>query len=294
MQISALNDEVLHQQALAVATKEGISYVEALGLVRDRLRYPAASAQFSEQACDGGFESNHQAYDALSAYAAHHRVSFSEACVAYSSRRREHREVQSFQQRRSHAHPDVVNLHIAALQHSIVHSVSYAESLTHVGPASVAFGEGAAPAMSLQAKAVEVFRSGRHVSEGGDTHTFSAADVAAIARSYDPAVREAPLTIGHPASDLPAYGWVKSLSASPDGRLDANFHQVDPAFAELVSAGRYKKRSAAFYPPGHHSNPTPGQWYLRHVAWLGAQPPAISGLRDHSFADTGGAVSFTL
>jgi hypothetical protein len=61
----------------------------------------------------------------------------------------------------------------------------------------------------------------------------------------------------------------------------------------MVDNKQFKKRSASFYPPGHPSNPKPGNWYLRHVAFLGAQPPAIAGLAD--FADTGaeGAVSFS-
>ena len=47
----------------------------------------------------------------------------------------------------------------------------------------------------------------------------------------------------------------------------------------------FKKRSASFYPPGHPANPTPDRPYLRHVGFLGAQPPAVKGLAD--FADAG-------
>ena len=48
----------------------------------------------------------------------------------------------------------------------------------------------------------------------------------------------------------------------------------------MLAKGRFKKRSASFYPPEHPNNPTPGKWHLRHVAFLGAQPPAVKGLRD--------------
>ena len=41
--------------------------------------------------------------------------------------------------------------------------------------------------------------------------------------------------------------------------------QVDPAFAEAVAAGRYKKVSASFYQPNSPHNPVPGVYYLRHV-----------------------------
>jgi len=143
---------------------------------------------------------------------------------------------------------------------------------------------------------IEIFRAGRHVDDAGVAHEFSAADVAAMAASYDPALREAPLTVGHPASNLPAYGWVKGLATAATGVLTMNPHQVEPAFAEMVQAGRFKKRSASFYPPASPNNPTPGKWYLRHVAFLGAQPPAIAGLKDIQFAEgdaEAGAVCFS-
>ena len=54
---------------------------------------------------------------------------------------------------------------------------------------------------------------------------------------------------------------------------------VEPQFAEMVNTRRFPKRSTAFYTPDHPQNPKPGVWYLRHVAFLGAQPPAVKGLR---------------
>ncbi len=130
---------------------------------------------------------------------------------------------------------------------------------------------------------IEIFRAGTHVDDAGNTHTFSPADLAATAAAYNPALREAPLTVGHPKDNLPAYGWVAGLFARNDV-LTMDTHQVEPSFAELVKSGRIKKRSASFYPPHSPNNPTPGKWYLRHVAFLGAQPPAVAGLKDIQFA----------
>lgn len=113
---------------------------------------------------------------------------------------------------------------------------------------------------------------------------FSEADLQASAAAYDPARHEAPLVVGHPSHDGPAYGWVKSL-AFAGGALDAEPDQVDPAFAEMVGAGRFKKISASFYMPDAPANPVPGVYYLRHVGFLGAQPPAVKGLRAPAFAD---------
>ena len=108
-----------------------------------------------------------------------------------------------------------------------------------------------------------------------------------MAAVYSPTRHEAPLTLGHPADNLPAYGWVKSLRATDDGRLMMLAGDVTPEFSEAVTAGRYTTRSASFYPPGAPNNPAPGNWYLRHVAWLGAQVPAVRGLADVNFEGAG-------
>lgn len=142
-------------------------------------------------------------------------------------------------------------------------------------------------------KPFEIFRAGRQIDDAGVVHEITAEDLAASAAAYDPAKHEAPLTIGHPASDRPAWGWVKrvvpgqpALVAEPGG--------VQPQFEEWVSKGFWKKRSAAFYPPSSPHNPVPGVWYLRHVAFLGAQPPAVKGMADVQFAASAeGTVSFS-
>ena len=142
---------------------------------------------------------------------------------------------------------------------------------------------------------IEIFRPGRHIDDQGVAHNFSDSDVDGMAASYNPALREAPLTVGHPKDNLPAYGWVKAVARNADGVLAITPHNVEPQFAEMVAAKRFPKRSACFYPPQAPNNPTPGKWYLRHVAFLGAQPPAIAGLKDIQFSedDAGGAVSFS-
>ncbi len=136
---------------------------------------------------------------------------------------------------------------------------------------------------------MEIFRPGKHVSADGREIEFTEQDLQAAAAAYDPELHEAPLVIGHPKDNAPAYGWVRSLRF--EDLLYAEPHQVDPEFAEIVNAGRYKKRSASFYAPDSKSNPKPGAYYLRHVGFLGAQPPAVKGQRDYAFSDDGDAVT---
>lgn len=141
-----------------------------------------------------------------------------------------------------------------------------------------------APTVALP-EGIEIFRAGRHTDDAGNVHNFSEADVRRTVEVYDPSQREAPLTVGHPEHNLPAYGWVKSLGVNATGRLVMNTHRVLPQFAEMVEQRSFPKRSASFYPPDHPNNPAPGAWYLRHVGFLGAQPPAISGLADIKFSE---------
>lgn len=138
----------------------------------------------------------------------------------------------------------------------------------------------------------EIFIAGTRADNSGKEVTITPDDLNAIANGYNPSFHEAPIVIGHPDDNAPAYGWVKSLSVQGD-KLYAEFGEMDDDFVELVKAGRYKKVSASFYPPKHPSNPKPDNWYLRHIGFLGALPPAVKGLSPVSFNDNSdGVVSF--
>jgi len=137
----------------------------------------------------------------------------------------------------------------------------------------------------------EIFKPGTHTAMSGAEICFTEADLIASAAAYDPRLHEAPLVIGHPADNAPAWGWTQALSFA-DSRLMAEADQIDVAFAEAVNDGKYKKRSASFYPPDHAANPVPGVYYLRHIGFLGAQPPAVKGLKDVNFAEEDGLLVF--
>lgn len=131
-------------------------------------------------------------------------------------------------------------------------------------------------------KWIEIARTGTFTDSAGRPQTFTPGDLDAIARSYDPQKRDAPLTFGHPASDrAPAYGWVEKLK-SEGGKLYANFSQVPEQVRALVDAGHYRHVSMSLMPD---------RVSLRHVALLGAAQPAIDGLRAVEFADGGDAIT---
>ena len=58
---------------------------------------------------------------------------------------------------------------------------------------------------------IEVFRPGTFTPMAGSPISFSAADLSAIAETYDVTNHPAPVVIGHPKTDAPAYGWEESL-----------------------------------------------------------------------------------
>jgi len=126
---------------------------------------------------------------------------------------------------------------------------------------------------------IEIFRAGDYRSAGKGLITRN--DLDRVVRNYDPKFHEAPVCIGHPKDDKPAFGWIERLAVNGDTLL-AKEKQVDPIFNEARSAGRYKKRSAGFY-----QNAAGQIAGLRHVAYLGAQPPQVKGLADVAFDDHG-------
>ena len=124
---------------------------------------------------------------------------------------------------------------------------------------------------------VEIFRGGAQVDSSGKRHDGDAMIDAAVS-SFRADEHQPPLVVGHPKDNEPAYGWVTELRTGlVNGvkTLLAKFENVVPEFEELVADGRYKKRSASFYPDGR----------LRHVGFLGAVPPAVKGLADLKFGD---------
>lgn len=123
---------------------------------------------------------------------------------------------------------------------------------------------------------IEIGRAGKANDSTGIERDLSLDWLKQVIANYAAGNHDAPIVIGHPESDTaPAFGWTSELRLNGDV-LEAKFTETDDEFEQLVEGGRYKKRSASFYldPPN-----------LRHVGFLGAQPPAIKGLRDIKFAE---------
>ncbi len=144
--------------------------------------------------------------------------------------------------------------------------------------------------MMTNTKPLSIFKPGTHISAAGTELSFSEADLAATAAAYNCALHKAPLVLGHPKDNTPAYGWVNTL-AFANGFLQALPEMVTAEFSNWVAAGHYKKMSAAFYPPDSPVNPVQGVYYLRHIGFLGGQPPAVKGLPEPEFAVSTGEMT---
>lgn len=128
-----------------------------------------------------------------------------------------------------------------------------------------------------ESKTIHILRAGTHTDSKGQDVTFTEADLVAMAEAYAKRKTLAPVVIGHPKHDDPAFGWVTALRAEGQN-LFAKVDQLVHEFAERVRGGRYRHVSAALYGPTHKANPTPGSWGLRHLGFLGAMPPAVKEL----------------
>lgn len=80
-----------------------------------------------------------------------------------------------------------------------------------------------------------------------------------------------PITIGHPEGSAPAYGWINKNDVERDGdflSLLAETDNFDKNFLQLLKEKKYKKVSL-----GLRSDNS-----IHHLAFLGAESPAVKGL----------------
>ncbi|MBS1562570.1 MAG: hypothetical protein JSS89_13265 [Bacteroidetes bacterium] len=134
----------------------------------------------------------------------------------------------------------------------------------------------------------EVFRAGTQTDSAGNSKEWTIEDLNTIADNFneqDPKDRiDAPATIGHPADNHPAWGWVSKLWVEDD-TLWAEFKDCQPQFMELLDKKMFTSRSISLYADSLR---------LRHVAFLGAAQPAVKGLEEMAFKGSGAILSFAM
>jgi hypothetical protein len=129
-------------------------------------------------------------------------------------------------------------------------------------------------------KWIEILKPGTFKDTAGREHVFTMDRLRGIERKFNEQTNEAPLVVGHPEMNSPAFGWAKKLKIVDD-RLKALPHQVVPEFADAVNRGIYKYVSVSLRPDDS----------LRHIGFLGGMPPAVKGLAPVMFSEDPGAIT---
>lgn len=130
---------------------------------------------------------------------------------------------------------------------------------------------------------VEVFKAGDHTDSKGRDISFTRSDLDQMIANHE--LGAAPAVLGHPKqhetaeekTGAPAYAWVEAYKREGDS-LFAKFTDINPAFEAGVKSKAYRNRSLSVYKDKQHG------WRVRHVGWLGKEPPAIEGLAPVEFA----------
>lgn len=115
----------------------------------------------------------------------------------------------------------------------------------------------------------EIFRAGTHTDSKGQSAEFTAADLQSVVSNFKP--KTAPLVIGHPEQNDPAWGWAAELKIEGD-KLFARADDVDHEFAQAVENRRYPNSSVRLVK-------TTNGCELGHIGFLGAKPPAVGGMQ---------------
>ena len=138
--------------------------------------------------------------------------------------------------------------------------------------------------MSGLADWFSIFRAGEHTSSDGVTRRFSQGDLDKIIERHDPA-SPSPCVITHEEVYSP-FAWAQVDALKRDGDVllaQCKPETIEPQFAELVEDGRLYNRSVQLLRAGGGGE----GWRLGHVAFLGAEPPAVSGLEPIQFRVSG-------
>ena len=122
---------------------------------------------------------------------------------------------------------------------------------------------------------IEIFKAGTQTDSKGRTRTFTQADLDQVVANHDPD-HPAPHVVTHNESYSPfAFGQAAELRRVGDV-LQVKSQKVNPDFEKLVEIGALYERSVRL-------RPTANGFKLGHIAWLGAEAPAVQGLAPIQF-----------
>ena len=116
----------------------------------------------------------------------------------------------------------------------------------------------------------EIFKVGTHTSSNGTTKEYTLDHLNQIAQNHS---EPAPIVVGHPKDNSPAFGWIKNLFVKGES-LFAEAADLVPEFIDLLKKKIYKNRSVSL------KQNEDGTLSLNHVGFLGGALPAVKGLAE--------------
>jgi len=123
---------------------------------------------------------------------------------------------------------------------------------------------------------IEIFRTGKHAGKNAEHLTFTRDDLDQIA-NRDISKNPIPHIITHDQLYSPfAYGQGVELKRDGDS-LYVKSININEQFQALIESGALFERSVRLIKDSMG-------WKLDHIAWLGAEPPAVEGLEAVSFS----------
>lgn len=139
---------------------------------------------------------------------------------------------------------------------------------------------------------IEVFRTGAFTDMSGNRQAVTEDTLRELAEGYDRDSAPAPVVIGHPQTDAPAYGWVETLFVQ-GGILKATLEGTAATFSDMVKAGHYKRVSISAFPPQSTANPKPGNGTSSMSASSGPPRPPCPASSLCASPERGAVSSFT-
>lgn len=120
------------------------------------------------------------------------------------------------------------------------------------------------------------FRGGEQTDSQGNKKAWTTVELDEIVSTSQERLdkglyNSAPLVVGHPNAAAPSFGWLNGFKRV-NNTIEVVADKVHAAFADGVKNGLWPNRSVSI---GKDEN---GKLYLRHLGFLGAAAPAISGM----------------
>lgn len=123
---------------------------------------------------------------------------------------------------------------------------------------------------------VPIFKAGPQKDSLGREKVWTHDELDQVVANHDPD-HPAPHVVTHKELYSPfAYGQSAEVKREGDV-LYVKSKNVEPQFEKLIKDGRLFERSVRLVP-------SPKGWKLGHIAWLGAEPPAVDGLAPVQFS----------